>query len=119
MARAKTVLVGGVETVRHSRSEMTDLMIQDCDKARSSAVSTRLIFDLNGHAVALSRWDSAFRQDLASADIVHADGQAIVMASKLLTDSPIAERSATTDLFLDAAEIAVQRGLRFCLLGGT
>ena len=73
MGIANTVFVGGVETIRHSRTEMTELMVDDCEKARVGTGPTRLIFDLNGHGVALSRWDPSFRRDLARADVVHAE----------------------------------------------
>src|SRR5208282_882822 len=39
--------------------------------------------------------------------------------SKMLTDSPILERSATTDFFHDAAVAACEHGLKFYLLGAT
>lgn len=114
----QTVVVGGIETACLSRSDLTDLMIADCLKAREGA-PCKLIFDLNGHGIALTRSSSSFREDMEKADIVHADGQPIVIASKLLTKTPIPERSATTDFFHDAAAVAVKRKLRFYLLGAT
>jgi exopolysaccharide biosynthesis WecB/TagA/CpsF family protein len=54
----------------------------------------------------------------AEADIVHADGQAVVFASRL-AKAPIPERSATTDFIHDAAALAAIYGLRFYLLGAS
>lgn len=118
MTNIQTVVVGGIETVCLSRSELTQMMVEDCRRARRGA-SCKLVFDLNGHAVALSRSDASFRRDLGKADIVHADGQPIVIASRLLTRTPIPERSATTDFFHDAAAAAENADLRFYLLGAT
>lgn len=119
MSDIRTVVVGGVETMCLSRLDMIQLMIEDCTKARAGAGSCKLIFDLNGHGLALSRLDAAYRRDLVKADIIHADGQAIVFASRLLTNSPIPERSATTDFFHDASAYASKKGFRFYLLGAT
>ena len=68
-----------------------------------------------------SRWppsDGSFRLTFDQADIIHADGQAAVFASRM-TRTPIPERSATTDFIHDAARVAAQHGLRFFLLGAT
>jgi N-acetylglucosaminyldiphosphoundecaprenol N-acetyl-beta-D-mannosaminyltransferase len=119
MAAIQTVVVGGVETACLSRLDMIQSMIEDCTKARAGVWPCKLIFDLNGHGVALSRFDAAYRRDLINADVIHADGQAIVFASRLLTSAPIPERSATTDFFHDAAASASKNGLRFYLLGAT
>jgi exopolysaccharide biosynthesis WecB/TagA/CpsF family protein len=63
--------------------------------------------------------DPVFRFTFDQADIIHADGQAAVLASRLLTATPIPERSATTDFIHDAAKAAAEHGLRFFLLGAT
>ena len=70
-------------------------------------------------AVTLAAQDEAFRFTFEQADIIHADGQAAVFASRLLTRTPIPERSATTDFIHDASKVAVQHGLRFFMLGAT
>ncbi|GLS19930.1 UDP-N-acetyl-D-mannosamine transferase [Labrys miyagiensis] len=119
MESLNTVLVGGVATARLSREDMANLMLRDCLAARSGASTPKLVFDVNGHALALAFWNRDFRRDLAAGDLVHADGQAIVAASRFLTSAPIPERSATTDFFHDAAALASRAGLRFFLLGAT
>jgi N-acetylglucosaminyldiphosphoundecaprenol N-acetyl-beta-D-mannosaminyltransferase len=119
MESYKTVVVGGIPTARLSRQGMTDLMLNDCLAARSGGQPAKLVFDVNGHALALAYWNRAFRGDLTAGDLIHADGQAIVTASRLLARAPIPERSATTDFFHDAAAVAGRAGLRFYLLGAT
>ncbi len=79
----------------------------------------KLVFAANGHAIALAAKDEGFRAASTRADIIHADGQAAVFASQLLTSTPIPERSATTDFIHDAARAAAEHGLRFFLLGAT
>ena len=78
---------------------------------------TRLMFSSNGQAVSLAATDPAYRDALHQADVVHADGQAIVTAANLLSGSRISQRSATTDLIHDMSKVAVERGLSFYLLG--
>lgn len=114
----KEVIVGGVKIACLSRRELTDLMVEDCLAART-APAPRLIFSANGNSIARAARDAEFRAHYETADVIHADGQPVVLASRLLTKAPIPERSATTDYFLDAAETARNHGLRFFLLGAT
>jgi exopolysaccharide biosynthesis WecB/TagA/CpsF family protein len=85
--------------------------------ARGGRRAAKLIFAANGHAIALAATDADFRAKFRQADLIHADGQPAVFASRLLTQSPIPERSATTDFFHDAAAAAAHQGLGFFLLG--
>ena len=114
------VVVGGLKTVRLSRRELALLMVRDCLTARRTpGAQPRTVFAANGHAVALAATNPQFQKMFDDADIVHADGQALVFASRLLTKTPIAERSATTDFIHDAAAAAIRHGLRFFLFGAT
>src|SRR5262249_47210963 len=106
-------------TVGSSREQMGRLMVGDCLAARGGRRSPKLVFASNGHAVAMAGTNPGFRQTFQSADIVHADGAPIVFASKMLTRTPIPERSATTDFLHDAARMAEAHGLRFFLFGAT
>jgi exopolysaccharide biosynthesis WecB/TagA/CpsF family protein len=115
----KSVIVGGIKTVCLSRSGLCAVMVQDCMSSRNQPTSPKVVFDLNGHALALAQWDKRYRADLLAADLVHADGQPCVLASRYLTSTPIPERSVTTDYFHDAATVAVKHGLSFYLLGST
>lgn len=119
-AKYDEVMVGGLKTACVSRSQMMALMVEHCLAKRASReLAPKLIFAANGHALSLAAGDAQFRSFHDFADIVHADGQPIVFASKMLTRSPIPERSATTDFFHDAALAARANGLRFYLLGAT
>ncbi len=112
-------MIGGIVTVCLSRDGLARMMLQDCMAARANIqCQPKLVFASNGHTIALAAKDPSFRKILEQADIIHADGQAAVFASRM-TDSPIPERSATTDFIHDAARVAAQHGLRFFLLGTT
>jgi exopolysaccharide biosynthesis WecB/TagA/CpsF family protein len=114
------VRVGGIKTVRLSRDALARAMLTDCLAARDiTGHSPKLVFAANGHTIALAARDAGFARTFAQADLIHADGQAAVFASYLLTATPIPERSATTDFIHDAAKIAAEHGLRFFLLGAT
>jgi exopolysaccharide biosynthesis WecB/TagA/CpsF family protein len=113
------VVVGGIRTACIGREQLSRLMVGDCLAARGGRRKARLIFASNGHAVSMVRNDEAFRNNFAKADLIHADGQPVVIASKLLTDTPIPERTATTDFIHDAAIKARENNLRFFLFGST
>lgn len=114
------VMVGGIATACISRDGLAQMMLLDCMQARTNPQrQPKLVFATNGHAIALAARDEAFRFTFNQADIIHADGQACVFASRLLTPTPIPERSATTDFIHDAAAMAAEQGLRFFLFGGT
>lgn len=113
--------IGGLDIVTASRADLTEALLRDCLEARNHGLSVppRLIFDVNGHALSLRETNPAYRQALDQADVLHADGGFLVTLSRLITKTPIAERSATTDLIHDMARVAVPNGLSFYLLGGS
>ena len=113
------VTVGGLRTACISRRQLGGLMVGDCLAARGGKRTPKLVFAANGHSVALAALNPQFRRQLEQADLIHADGAPIVFASRLLTRTPVPERSATTDFMFDAAHAAEQHGLKFFLLGST
>lgn len=113
------VTVGGLETACVSRHQLGGLMVGDCLAARGGRRSPRLVFASNGHAIAMAALDRRFRDTFSKADLIHADGEPVVAASKLLSRTPVPERSATTDFLFDAAAAAAASGLTFFLLGAT
>ncbi|MEI9929127.1 MAG: WecB/TagA/CpsF family glycosyltransferase [Rhizomicrobium sp.] len=115
----KRITVGGVRTDCVSRQQMGRLMVGDCLAARGGNRTPKLVFAANGHAVAMAGTNKSFREKFQKADIIHADGAPVVFASRILTDAPIPERSATTDFLHDAAKMAEAHGLKFYLLGST
>jgi N-acetylglucosaminyldiphosphoundecaprenol N-acetyl-beta-D-mannosaminyltransferase len=113
------VMIGGLNTACVSRHQLGHLMVGDCLAARGGRRAPRLVFASNGHAIALAAMNREFRTQFRHADLIHADGEPVVFASKLLTGTPVPERSATTDFLFDAARAAEEFGLKFYLLGST
>ena len=114
-----SVIIGGVKTACLSRAGLKTLMVADCLEARAVTREPKLVFSVNGNSIARAAIDPSFRRCYDAADLIHADGQPVVLASRLLTETPIPERSATTDYFHDAAKAAARYGLSFYLLGGS
>ena len=113
------ILLGGLNTACLSREGLAGIMLQDCLNARANDQHhPKLVFACNGRTIALAALDEGVRCALEQADIIHADGQAAVFASRL-TKTPIPERSATIDFIHDASRLAARHGLRFFLLGAT
>jgi N-acetylglucosaminyldiphosphoundecaprenol N-acetyl-beta-D-mannosaminyltransferase len=113
------VMVGGIDTACLSRDALARAMLHDCLNARADKLRRpKLVFASNGHVIATLARDKSFRAVFGQADIVHADGQATVFASRM-TATPIPERSATTDFIHDASRVGAENGLRFFLLGST
>lgn len=117
--RYAEVVVGGIKTACVTREQLTALMVEDCLAARGGNEPAKLIFASNGHAIAMAATDEKFRQQFDNADLVHADGQPVVLASRLLARTAVPERSATTDFIHDAAKAAQAHGLKIFLLGAT
>lgn len=115
------VSIGGLRVATASRAELTEAMIADCAHARAfgGGRRPRLVFDSNGHAISLRQTDSSYRAAMDRADVVHADGGFVVLASKWLAAARIGDRSVTTDVIHDFAKAASAHGFSFYLLGGT
>ncbi|MEZ0474015.1 WecB/TagA/CpsF family glycosyltransferase [Luteimonas sp. B3_2_R+30] len=112
------VRVGGLATASVTRRQLADCMVQDCMAARNDRERwlPKVVLSSNGQGIALAGRDPAFAGAMAQADIIHADGMPVVLASRL-TRHPLPERIATTDFFHDAAHAAERHGLRFYILG--
>lgn len=115
---SETMLIGGIPTLRANRQQLVARMVADCALARSGQMATpRVLTSSNGSVIAKFRRDAAFRDLIMKADAVDADGQPLVIASRLFSKTPLTERVATTDFIHDAAKAAAANGLRFYFLG--
>jgi N-acetylglucosaminyldiphosphoundecaprenol N-acetyl-beta-D-mannosaminyltransferase len=112
------VTVGGLKIACLSRDELASLMVAQClDQRGRDRAMPKLVFAANGHVLSLAATNAEFRRYHEIADLIHADGQPVVIASRF-TRNRIPERSATTDFFHDAAQAARANGLRMFMLGG-
>src|SRR4051812_49337743 len=87
------VEVGGVKTTRMGLVALTNFIISKASAVPRTA-NTLLCFDINGHGLAMYRFDRSYRASLDEADIIHADGEPLVVATKLMTATSIEDRSA-------------------------
>src|SRR5436190_23881826 len=72
---------------------------------------------LNAAKLVRARSDERLAEILHSADLLNADGESIVWASRLLGD-PLPERVAGIDLMFRLLEVAEREGLGVFFLGG-
>src|SRR3546814_17137726 len=77
----------------------------------------KLIFSSNGQGISLAATNRGFAAAMATADLVHADGMSVVLASRMLTSMPLPERVAPPAFFHAAAQPEQKAEISFFLLG--
>ena len=117
LAEFARVSLGGLPIARLDRAGTAELMIA---AARSRPWRDRplIVTSANGEVLSRCRNDRRIAALFAQADLINADGQPLVIASRML-GQPLPERVATTDLFHDVAARAEQLGVSFYLLGAS
>ena len=113
------VTVGGIKTACVSRDGLAQMMLADCLAARETEANPKLVFASNGHAIALAAQRREIPRHLRPGRHHPCRWPGGGVRFALLTQTPIPERSATTDFIHDAAALAAEHGLRFFLLGAT
>ena len=121
IAGVSTLRIGGLHVGNLSRAGWAQVMAQHCLATRNNPIRTpKVVFSVNGQVLAKQAREPAFKAMLHAADALDADGQPLVLASRLFyRKNPLPERVATTDFFHDAAAAAITHGLTFYLLGAT
>lgn len=117
-ANIEKVRVGGVEIARLDLDGTADLMVRVV-QGRPPGRGPLNFTSANGEVIARCRSNSAFAKLIEDADLVSADGQSLVFASKLFGRGALPERVATTDLYDRVAARAERLGLSFYLLGAS
>lgn len=114
-----TTTLAGLNIVALTRAEIADLLLRDflIQSRATTPRRAKLVFSVNGQGIALTRTEPGYLALMREAEYLHADGQSVVTASRVITATPIPQRSATTDLFHDCAKIAEAHGLSFFILG--
>lgn len=115
---ASEVVIGGMRIDVADRAATARLML---DAARAHPRGKRPLFftSANGEVLARVHRDERIAALFAPADHTVADGQALVLASRLVCRQPLPERVATTDLFHDVARLAETEGQSFYFLGAS
>jgi N-acetylglucosaminyldiphosphoundecaprenol N-acetyl-beta-D-mannosaminyltransferase len=111
------VSIGGLPLAVIDRPASARLMIATALARRGSGSPPPIVTSANGQVISLCAREPELRALFLSADLIHADGTALVFASRLKCRTPLPERVATTDLFHDVAEVAETCGASFFLLG--
>jgi N-acetylglucosaminyldiphosphoundecaprenol N-acetyl-beta-D-mannosaminyltransferase len=114
-----TVWIGGMRISRLDRAQTADLMIAAALLRRREPLLPAFFTSANGEILSRVARDRRLARIFAHADLVSADGQPMVVASRWLTRMPLPERVATTDLFHDVAERALRSDISFYLLGAS
>ena len=117
-----TEIIGGLPIAAIDRRSTARLMVESALAAKRLDGLPYFFSSANGQVLsALARArDPAHPAKLVQrADVISADGQPLVFASRLLGRGGVRERCATTDLFHDVARIAAAKGITFFLLGAS
>ena len=106
------------------------ITVDDCEGAAEDMIAVALerrgkdkpplyVTSANGQVLSMCATDPAIMDLFEEADIIHADGQPMVRASRLFCKHPLPERVATTDLVHNTARLAQEKGIRFFFLGAS
>ena len=111
--------VGGIQTATMGRVSLANYIGNTCENwaINHNENVPFIIFSNNGHAISIYNTDPEAKKQMDKADLIHADGQSVVSLSRLFSDKPIEERTATTDMIHDLPQYYDKR-LRHFLLGG-
>ena len=114
-----TLPMGGLPIAVMTLGETARFMDAAAQAPRRPDRAPLYITSANGEVLSRAVRDPAVCDLFLAADMIHADGQSMVLSSRLRRGTRLPERVATTDLFHDSARLAVQTGSTFYLLGGT
>jgi N-acetylglucosaminyldiphosphoundecaprenol N-acetyl-beta-D-mannosaminyltransferase len=112
-------LVGGMRMIALDRQQTAELMVQVALERRGQVGRPYVMSSANGEVISRCANEPRVAAMFAEADLLNADGQPLVWASRLFCKTPLPERVATTDLFHDVAKIAVRQGITCYLYGAT
>lgn len=113
-----TVTIAGLPIAVLSIEECADVMIEVV-RERPRGYRPLYMTSANGEVIARYHEDPAVAALFDKADMINADGQPMVLASRFLTRHRLPERVATTDLFDAVAAKAAASGVTFYMFGAT
>jgi N-acetylglucosaminyldiphosphoundecaprenol N-acetyl-beta-D-mannosaminyltransferase len=112
------ISLGGLRVAVLGMEATADFMIDAAVRHKGSGHPLYLT-SANGEVLARCATDRDLDRLFRSADLISADGQPLVMASRLRAPLPLPERVATTDLFHLVAKKATARKLTFYMYGAS
>ena len=111
--------VGGLRMAALDRQATAELMVKVARERRGQGGRPYVLSSANGEVLSRCANDAAVSSMFAEADLLNADGQPLVLASRLFCRTPLPERVATTDLFHDVAKLAIKRQITSYMYGAT
>jgi N-acetylglucosaminyldiphosphoundecaprenol N-acetyl-beta-D-mannosaminyltransferase len=111
--------VGGLRMVALDRKQTAALMVTLAEERRGQGGRPFVLSSANGEVLSRCANDADVAAMFAEADVLNADGQPLVIASRLFCKTALPERVATTDLFHDVAVLAVKRQITCYMFGAT
>lgn len=118
LQRAALTRLGGMPIAALGMQETVDLMIEAVRLHPRPGLPLYLT-SANGEVISRHARDAGFARLIEAADLVNADGQPMVVVSRLFGDRALPERVATTDLYHGVARQAAAAGMSFYLFGAT
>jgi exopolysaccharide biosynthesis WecB/TagA/CpsF family protein len=115
-AHIPRITLGGLRLAVLDVEQTANFMIEMAFPARRIGRPLYLT-SANGEVLARCSTEPLTERLFRAADLVNADGQPLVVASRLRSRAPLPERVATTDLFPVVARKAVAAGLTFYMFG--
>lgn len=118
--RRETVIIGGMPVDVVDRFAAASAIISAAHARRRTRNGRPLYFtSVNGEVIARAFIQPAIAALFEDADQIVADGQPLVVASRVICRRSLPERVATTDLFHDVAKLAEKGGETFYLFGAS
>lgn len=118
LAEAPKTIVGGIEMLALDRAATADLVVRLAQQRRGGDEPIT-ISSANGEVVSKCATDARIASLHREMDIINADGQSLVFASRLFCDKPLPERVATTDFFHDVVRRGLGENVTHYMLGAS
>jgi exopolysaccharide biosynthesis WecB/TagA/CpsF family protein len=118
LAMVSRTNVAGLPIAALDMEETASLMVDLADPAKRRGRPIYMT-SANGEVISRCHRDPELSRLFKAADMISADGQPMIAASKWFSNRALPERVATTDLFHVVARHAVARGLTFYLYGAS
>ncbi len=118
LSHVPKAIVGGLALAALDQRATAQLMA-DTAIARRGSGRPVLMSSANGEVLSRCASEPEIALLFSEQELLSADGQPLVIASRYLCKNPLPERAATTDLFHVVARIAPAHGLTFYMYGAT
>nr|WP_321445890.1 WecB/TagA/CpsF family glycosyltransferase [uncultured Cohaesibacter sp.] len=112
-------IIGGLPITIEDLEGAARRMIDHAVAARGKDLPPLYSTSANGQVLSMCALQPDVKALFEDADIIHADGEPLVHASKLLAKSRLPERVATTDLIHNTARMAEAEAVSFYFLGAS